>query len=173
MEYMETHDKTDIQPNGGGRARKPISWETHEYVHVEKSSDWYWALGLLAVAGATGALLMENVLFAVFILIASFVLALASSRQPNVMHFSVTQRGVRIDDTLYPYTALDSFSIDEPTPDHTPKLILKQSKPLAPIIVIPIVDVDPDDVHDFLTAFLREDDHIEPLTHRFMDWLGF
>ncbi len=173
MEHMETHDKTDTRPNGTGLARKPIAWEAHEYVHVEKSPDWYWALGLLAIAGATGALLMENVLFAVFIIIASFVVALASSRQPNVLRFSVTQRGVRIDDTLYPYNTLDSFSIDEQTSDDTPKLILKQHGYFSHIIIIPIVDVDPDDIHDFLTAFLREDDHIEPLTHRFMEWLGY
>ncbi|MBP9749413.1 MAG: hypothetical protein KBD21_01675 [Candidatus Pacebacteria bacterium] len=170
---MEMHDATDIRPNEQGRARTPISWDAHEYVHVEKSPDWYWALGLLAIAGATGALLMENVLFAVFIIIVSFVLALVASRQPNVLRFSITQRGVRIDDTLYQYSALDSFAIDEPTPNHTPKLILKQKGFFESVIIIPILDVDADDVHDFLIAFLEEDEHIEPLTHRLMEWLGF
>jgi len=154
-------------------ARQPIEWHAHEYVHVEKAPDWYWALGLIAVAGSVASILYNNVLFAIFILIAAFVLAMFAARRPNVCKFAVTQRGVRIDEKLYPYNALDSFSIDELTPDHTPKLILKQVGRFSPIIVIPIIDVHADDVHDFLVNFLTEDEHYEPLSHRLMEWLGF
>jgi hypothetical protein len=154
-------------------ARTPITWDAHEYVHVEKNPDWYWALFLVAIAGTVGALLMNNILFAVFIIIASFVLALLASRHPEVRKFSITQRGVYIDGKLYAYNTLDSFSIDHPHHHRTPKLILKQKSNFAPIIIIPILDVDPDDIHDFLANLLTEDEHNEPLVHHVMEWLGF
>ena len=154
-------------------SREPISWDAHEYVHVEKTPDWYWALGLIAVAGTVAAILFQNLLFAVLILVMAFVLALFAKRKPEVFRFSVTQRGVRIDDTLYPYSSLEWFSIDELSPNHVPKLILNPKHFFAPVIVIPILDVDPDEVHDFLIAFLDEEDHPEPVIHRIMEWLGF
>ncbi|KKS83436.1 MAG: hypothetical protein UV60_C0041G0011 [Parcubacteria group bacterium GW2011_GWA2_43_11] len=44
--------------------KKPIEWTDHEYKHFEKGSEWYWALGLVSVAGAVAALIFNNVLFA-------------------------------------------------------------------------------------------------------------
>jgi len=154
-------------------ARAPIQWKAHEYVHTEKTSEWYWAVGLIAVAGSVGALLFNNVLFAIFILVAAFVLALLATQKPKHIEFAVTQRGIRIDTTLYPYSTLESFAIDESASNNTPKLILESRKIFAPNLIIPIEDVDPDDVHDFIANFLPEEDHYEPLTHRVMEWLGF
>jgi len=154
-------------------ARGPLEWRAHEYVHVEKTQDWYWALGLLAVAGAVTSLLFNNVLFAIFILIASFVLALFAARKPDLVSFSLTQRGVRINDKLYQFSTFDSFAIDEISSSHTPKLILESNKHFMPHIVIPLEGVHADDVHDFLKHFLHEKHHMEPLAHRVMEWLGF
>lgn len=160
----------DEAPQAAGRT--PLEWEAHEYLHTEKGHDWYWALGLIAVAGAVASLLFSNVLFAVLILISAFVLAIFASRKPNAVRFAVTQRGVRIDDTLYPYQTLTSFSIDDSHP-HTPKLILESKKIFVPKMTIPLEGVHPDEVHDFLVSVLPEGDHAEPLTHRVMEYLGF
>ncbi len=164
-------DSTPQQPER--KARAPIEWRAHEYVHVEKTPDWYWALGLIGVAAAIAAIVMGDVLFAILILLAAFVLAIYANRQPNVVRFAVTQRGVRIDDELYPYNTLDSFAIDEVSPNHTPKLILKPKRIFASLIIIPVEEVDPDDVHDFISDFLLEEEHVEPLSHHVMQWLGF
>jgi hypothetical protein len=152
--------------------RAPITWEAHEYVHAEKNRDWYWALGLIAIAGAVAALLFNNVLFAVLIIIASFSLALFASRKPDLVTFTLSQRGVRVDDDLYPFQSLESFGIDE-TPNKTPKLILKSNKIFSPGLVIPLEGIHPDEVHDFLLDFLPEGDHAESLSHHLMEYLGF
>ncbi len=156
-----------------GTHRKPLSWRGHEYLHVEKSPDWYWALGLIAIAGAIAALIFNNVLFAVLILFGAFALALFASREPKEVRFALTQRGVRIDDTLHPYQSLASFAIDEITPQHVPKLILEAKSYLTPTLIIPLEHVDADHVHDYLLDYLPEEQHLEPLSHRIMEWLGF
>jgi hypothetical protein len=169
---MDNQSSTD-SPQSVSTARKPIDWEGHEYLHIEKNQDWFWALGLIAVAGAVGALLFNNVLFAIFILIAAFVVSLLANRKPNLVRFSLTQRGVRIDDTLYPFGNLKSFAIAERSPNHTPKLILEPHATFSMHIIIPLENVDVDHIHDFLLDFLPEDDHIEPFSHHVMEWFGF
>jgi len=153
--------------------KKPIEWTDHEYKHFEKGSEWYWALGLVSVAGAVAALIFNNVLFALFILIAAFVLAIFASRKPNEVTFEISQRGIRIDDVLYPFQSLKSFGIEELTPKHIPRLIFKSKKLFALDIIIPLEKVHANEVHDFLIHFLPEDDHHEPLVHKVMEWLGF
>jgi hypothetical protein len=63
--------------------------------------------------------------------------------------------------------------VEELSENHTPKLLLEAKSVITPLITIPIVDVDPDHVHDYLLDFLPEEDHMEPLSHRVMEWLGF
>lgn len=166
---MEEVLKTEEKSFG----RKPIEWKGHEYSHFEKGSDWYWALGLVSVAAAVTAIIFKDVLFAIFILIAGFVLAIFASRKPNEVSFALTQRGIRIDDKLYPYQNLKSFGIEEISPNHIPRLILASKHALTLDIIIPLEHVDANEVHDFLLNFLEEDDHTEPLVHRVMEWLGF
>lgn len=152
--------------------RASIEWEADEYPHSDKSNDWYWALGLVAVSAAVAALLFNNVLFAVLILLSSFVLALFASRKPERVRFAVMQRGIRAHGKLYPYQTLKSFYIEE-LPGRTPMLLLESAKVMTPLIVLPLEGVDADHVHDFLLDVLPEEEHSEPLPHRLMEWLGF
>jgi hypothetical protein len=140
---------------------------------VDKGAEWYWALGLITIALAVAAIMFNNMLFAVFWLVAGFALALFAARKPKLVKFAVTQRGVRVDESLYPFQSLESFAIDELSPNHTPKLILQPKTKFAMRVIIPLESVDADHVHDFLREFLPEEDHVEPLSHRVMEWLGF
>ena len=152
---------------------EPITWKCDEYKHTEKNNEWYWALGLIGVAGSFASLMFENVLFAIFILIAVFVLALFAQRKPDRVVFTLTQRGLRINDTLHLFKTMKSFGIEEFSERHTPKLIFESSKIFKPDIIIPLEGVEVNAVHDFLFDFLPEDEHEEPVTHKFMEWLGF
>jgi len=150
----------------------PIKWKSLEYEHTEKNSEWFWSLGLLGIAGAFASIMLNNVLFAIFILIAVFVLALYASRTPDEVHFTISQRGLQIDDKFYPYKTMKSFGIEE-MEGHTPKLIMESKKLFTFDIIVPLKDVDIDEVQDFLLDFLIEEDHEEPLVHKIMEWLGF
>jgi len=163
----------EFYPEEQARARPPIEWDAYEYVHTEKAPEWYWALGLVAVSGCVAALLFNNVLFAILILIAAFVLAIYAAREPNIVHFAITQRGIRIDNKLHPYSMLESFSIDERHPHEIPNLIVNPKHFFSPLIIIPLDGVDADDIHDRLSILLDEDEHVEPFSHRIMHWLGF
>lgn len=148
-----------------------IGWQTLAYEHRAKSPDWYWALGIIAVSGAVAAFFFENYLFSVLILIGAFTMALYGAKHAPLLTVEIGERGVRVDHTLYPYLSLKSFWV---TTDAEPKLMIQSQKTFVPYIVIPLSDdVDPLIVREALLPFIEEQEHVEPLPHRLMDYLGF
>ena len=150
-----------------------ISWHAHEFEHQHKSSDWYWGLGVLAIVGAATAIFFNNVMLAVIIVVGALVLGITAMRHPEPSHFALTRRGILIEDRLYPYQTLDSFFIEHKHDNRAPRLLVKSLQPMMPLIVIPIEDVDPDDVEDYLLDYLDMDEHTEPVAHRLFERLGF
>ena len=59
-----------------------IEWEGREYDHNPKSADWYWVLGIIAVAGTVASILFGNYLFAALVVIAASAFALHASKEP-------------------------------------------------------------------------------------------
>src|SRR3989344_2554918 len=73
-----------------------IQWEAAEHKHKERSVDWFWTVGIVVVAGAITAIILENFLFAIVILLAGFAITLFNARRPVVHEFELSQRGLRI-----------------------------------------------------------------------------
>ncbi|MEX0916923.1 MAG: hypothetical protein WDZ90_00120 [Candidatus Paceibacterota bacterium] len=151
---------------------EPLKWKAPEYEHRDKTSDWFWVLGIIAVSGAVAAVLFGNVLFGALILIGAFVLAIFAAKKPETVEFEINERGVRIGKKLYPYSTLDHFGIVENA--NTPKLYLQSTKMLAPHMVILLEGVSEKDVRDRLSKKLPEEDEgEEPFSERVMDMFGF
>jgi len=100
-----------------------IVWETYEYEHSEKTADWFWALGIVAVAGAIGSYLLGNILLAVLIVIGGFTMALLAARHPDEWICDLSSRGLKINKTLYPFSTIESFWVEDD--GETGKIILK------------------------------------------------
>jgi hypothetical protein len=148
-----------------------LHWKTIEYFHTEKGSDWFWALGIVSVSIAVIALILGNILFAVLILLAAFVLGMYATRKPHVVDVQIDRRGVTVGEYRYPYTSLESFGIVH-YPDHS-KLLIKSKKTFMPYITVIMLDIDPDEVAHYLEEYLPEDEHYESFSERFMEFLGF
>ena len=148
----------------------PIRWSAPEYFFREKSADWFWALGIIAISLSVIAVLFHDVLFAIFILLGAGTLALYAFKEPRVVSFTVNDRGVLIDTILYPYATLQSFGIDD---IGAPKLLLKSKKIAMPFIVIPLEEELVERVRDYLLDYLEEAEHHESFSHKLMESLGF
>lgn len=148
-----------------------LEWSAAEYPFREKTTDWYWALGIMAVAGAVASYIVGNFLFAVLILLGAFTVAAYGARRPHVVPFEISRRGIRSDTVLYPYSSLSSFWIIEG--EEESKILLQSTKFFMPYISIPLGNTDPEMVRSFLLNFLEEREHIEPITQRIMDYLRF
>ena len=149
-----------------------ISWDTLERHHTEKSSDWYWAVGIVSFTAAALAFMFGQVIFGILIVVSAVALTLHASVAPREMHVEINDRGIIIDNTLYPFLHLESFWID---PDYYPsKIILKSQKTFMPFMHIHIHnDIDPEEVRRILLTYIAETEHEEPLTVKLMERLGF
>jgi len=148
-----------------------ISWETYEYIHTEKTNDWYWIVAIVTISIAVIAIILNNVIFAILILISSFTLSLFASRRPDIVSASIDNSGVTFGKTRYPYSTLESFWVE--TRDGYPRLLLKSSKIIMPFIVIHTEDLDADEIRHFLSTHLKEEEHTEPLLEKVLIYLGF
>ncbi|MDO8482837.1 MAG: hypothetical protein Q7S86_03395 [bacterium] len=151
--------------------KEPITWQAHEYVYREKSTDWYWAVGIITVSMAITAILFNNVLFAVFILLAFFILMMYSKRQPELLDIKIDERGIQEGNLRYHYSSIESFWVEDRFGET--KLIMKSKKKAMPYITIPIFDVDASEVRNHIKRHVREEEHAEPLAKQIMEYLGF
>ncbi len=150
---------------------QPLSWTALEYEHRERSGDWFWILGIVALGGAILALIFGNALFAVFIVIGAVTLGLYALRHPRSVAFEINAQGVVVDTVLYPYKTLESFGIHEHL--HEPRLIIKSQKVVMPYLTLPLADVQPDAIRTALAGKLPEEDIPESLGEKVMEMLGF
>ncbi|MBI2096283.1 MAG: hypothetical protein HYT43_01455 [Candidatus Taylorbacteria bacterium] len=153
-----------------------IEWRTAEHPHKERRSDWYLSVGIVALALAVTAMLLGNVLFAIFILAAGFALALHATRRPEAVNIFIDSGGVRINDTLYPYSSLKSFWVEETAanPAGQPELLIRSEKLIMPLLVISIPKyVNSLYVRELLRLRLPEEELSEPLSQKVMEYLGF
>src|SRR3989344_2020026 len=110
-----------------------LEWEGREYDHNPKSTDWYWALGIIAVASTIASILFGNYLFAVLIIIATIVLALHATKIPPIHRFRLVEQGLVIGDELHLFERMISFSVLEDVEGTLPPLIsLKTERWLSP-----------------------------------------
>lgn len=151
---------------------RAVTWEAPEHYHTEKSNDWFWVVGIVAITSAIASFFFGNFLFAILILVAAVSLSLVALRHPKVIPFSVTVRGVSVDDSFYPYASLDSYFIDEVNYP-TPQLLLKTKKFYLPLVVIPLPDEYLDDIEDIISQRLPEEELEEPFINLVLEFLGF
>jgi hypothetical protein len=151
---------------------RAVTWEAPEHRHIEKSGDWYWALGIIAIAASTASMIFDNLLFGLVILLGATTMIIFGHRKPKMIVFEVSVRGIRVGNELYPYTGLESFSIDEENPAG-PQLIVKSKHFFMPLIILPLPEDYIDDVEALIAPRIPEEHLVEPFGHRLLEFFGF
>lgn len=151
-----------------------FSWEGYEYDHNPRSADWYWALGIIAIALGVAAILFGNYLLALLIVVAAVTLSLHGAKHPPLHQFRITEQGLYVGDALHPYSSMMSFSVLEDIEGELPPVLsIKTHSWLSPHLVIPLNNVDADDVYDHFLANVDEGEHKPHLNDVVAAWLGF
>lgn len=151
-----------------------ISWEAHDHIKQEKTADWFWAVGIIAVGAIILAIYFNNLLFALLIALAVFTLFIQKHTPPQMIGFELNQRGIVVRDVLYPYTTLESFNVVDEDGFDRDRIIFKSKKVFMPLIVVPVEKaVELETARMFLIEHLKEEDIQEPTFQKIMDRLGF
>jgi len=148
-----------------------LKWQAPEYQHYQRSTDWFWAVGIITICIAILAFIFNNALFGVLILLSTTILIFYVFRVPQDIYYEINKRGVMVGDELYPFLTIESFWVE--TRKGEPKIILKSKKTVLPYIVIPVHEDSADEIAAVLREFLEEKELNEPASHKIMEYLGF
>ena len=149
-----------------------ILWKAPEYVYVPKPTDWYWLVGIVAGGFFIIALAMKNFLFAVLVVIAAFTIMLYGAKKPRIVSFEISGRGIKISKRFYPYEYLKSFWVQY-DPPFKKELSLESKKTFMPYLTLPLAELDPNIIRNYLIKLLPEKKHEESLIETIGHYLGF
>ncbi len=149
-------------------------WTGYEFEFREKTSDWFWAVGIIIASVSAISVIYQNYIFGLFFILAGGMLMLTARNMPRLIDYEVTADGIRINDRLYPHIDFKSFYIVE-SKHSAPKLLLRTGSLANPILIIGIETdyVNPKDVRDLLLNYIPEIKMQEPLSVRLMEMIGF
>ncbi|MBP6854723.1 MAG: hypothetical protein KBD26_00355 [Candidatus Pacebacteria bacterium] len=148
------------------------TWQALEYEYRERKVDWYWALGIIAVSTCIASFIFKNYLFGIFIILASVSIAIFSVKKPDLVTYTIDEKGIRIGSYFFPYHKIKAFWIGEHESHN--ELIIHIDRAILPHITILIPEnVDTDGLKEFLLKYMKEEELHEPGLHKILDNLGF
>lgn len=151
---------------------KTFEWKAPEFPKKEKSKSWFVVPGLITVIVGLFALLTENILFLIAIILAFVIFYSYANKDPRIIEFKINERGVEIDKKLYDYDELRSFWVFYDPPEQK-EISFRSRKTLLPYIRIPLDNESPNDIRKYLLKFLPEKRHKESLIDIWMRRTGF
>lgn len=151
-----------------------IRWTGYEFEYKEKTNDWFWAVGILVASISIISFIYDNAIFGLFILLAGVTIFMTAKRPPRLIDYEITEKGIVMNDRTYSHLDFRAFSVTEGKYS-APKLLLRTNKIVNPVLVIAIETdyADADAIRDFLLDYIPEEKIDEPLSLRFMEFLGF
>lgn len=149
-----------------------VTWEALEHSHGKKSSDWFWALGIIVLSASIAAIFFKNTLLALIIILGGGAIFLLSRRPARVISYTVSPRCLSIDNDVYPYSVLESYCIDEHSAAD-PQLILKTQSFLFPLLIVPLPIEMVDEIENLLSPRLKAEHLEEPLANKVLEFFGF
>ncbi len=147
-----------------------IFWHVDSHEHRERTPDWYWGLGLGALAAAGIAVFLGNAMLAVIVILAAGSVGVLVARGPREHQVSVGPRGISVDGTLYRYARVDSFWVEEHAEPH---LLITTQGILHPQLVLPLYDrTRAQSVRNYLKRYITEEEQEPHLGHHVAQMLG-
>jgi len=151
---------------------KEFEWEAPEFEKKEKTKSWFILPAIIAIIFGIIALITDNVLFLIFIILAFGVFYIYANKEPRILKFKINERGVEIDNRLYDFDALRSFWVFYNPPEEK-EISFRSKKTFFPYIRIPLADQNPNEIREYLLKFLPEKKHAESLIDIWMRRVGF
>jgi hypothetical protein len=148
-----------------------IEWSAPEYIHKDRDTDWFWAMGLATLVVFLIAIWIKNYLFGIFIIISGCCLALFNIRHPEEINFSIENNGITMGRDKYDWKSIKSFNIKKDSDNS--KLLIQTNKYFLPIYTIPVPNNLIDEIKESVLKFVPNVELEESKSMQFMEKLGF
>ena len=148
LEYtysMEVHENSD----------EKLVWSALEYEEKERSTDWFWALGVIVVTSSIAAIIFGNYFFAALLILSGLLLGFFAVKKPDTVVYELNNKGLKIRNRLYPYENIKSFWVQADMSQETnlkPILFIHSERVFMPILSLPIDEMIAEDIHAIMTS---------------------
>jgi hypothetical protein len=149
-----------------------IEWKAPEFPNRKKSKSWFIIPALITIAVGVFALITENLLFLIVIVLGFFVFYIYANKEPRIIKFKINEKGIETAGSLHDFDSLRSFWIFYNPPEQK-ELSLRSRKIFIPYIRIPLGDENPNEIRKFLLKYLPEKRHRESIIDIWMQGAGF
>lgn len=137
-----------------------LTWEAPEFKHYEKSVVWYSLFFILLVLLVGYQILTSDYFGATTMIILGVLITLVSTKKPKTVTIELTSKGITLSELFIPYKHFQHFWVVD-TPDHK-TLNLEASTYLKQIVIVELMDQDPDEVRRLVAKHLEESEALEP-----------
>ncbi len=105
-------------------AAQPIHWQANEYIHHDRSPLWFIVFSIVIIALILLAIFVLNsITFAVLIPVMAAALIVYTRRPPRILDYTLSSKGLFINDQLYPFSEFKSFGVIKDGAEYSVMLI--------------------------------------------------
>jgi len=137
--------------------RQLFSWKVLERENYQHSRQWMLAFGLIAFGLLIIAILTNNYMFALVILLVSFIIIFNEHEEPRKLDFVIGTEGIMLADKFYDYDEFKSFSVLYKPAQDLKALYFDFRSIWHRDLIIPLFDNNPLPIRENLLKYLKED----------------
>lgn len=151
-----TEKNSDSIDNSIDPGKTLMNWKFFEYEEYHREKSWYIMAAIISGGFLVYAIWVLNYLFALIIIITDLIILIQITRKPSKIDFKITEQGIIIGNSFYPYRNLNNFWIIY-NPPKSKSLYFSFKATLRPDITIPLENKNPLRVRDLLLENVDED----------------
>ncbi|MDD3693951.1 MAG: hypothetical protein PHC89_00970 [Candidatus Pacebacteria bacterium] len=150
-----------------------FSWESREFDFKKKKNDWFWILGLIALALVIIAILLKNYLFIFFVVIGAFLMGVLGNTKTDDTKVIIGEKGIQIDGDFFLYDKILGFWLARNTLGEI-KLLIQTNERINPVHSVLVSDsVELEELYEFLLHHIEERELVEPMANRIINRIQF
>ena len=116
-----------------------IRWEAPEYTHHERGAGWYVIFGIVTLVLVVAAILIiKSITFAILVPVMAIALFVYTQHSPELLRYTLSRKGLHINDKLYAYSQFKSFGIVDHNGTHSAVLVPRKRFQLGQTIYFPV-----------------------------------
>jgi hypothetical protein len=139
---------------------KIISWQAPEFRHYQKNYAWYVTFVAVSILVIGFFALNQDYFAAVCLAIMALLLLFFAKQSPEKINIEINSRHIRFGNLMFPYQQIQHFWVVN-VPGHK-TLNLRTTAMLNNIIILELERQDPEEVRDYLLAYVPEHEETDP-----------
>lgn len=132
-----------------------LFWKAPEFINHERSFKWFLGAGTLVLMLIVYAIISGSATMAIAFVVLAGVYYITHNQEPKIVDIHVTDLGIYVDETFYPYNQINSFWIVY-HPPVVQTLNLRLSGKAGQKVVIQLDRQNPAELKNVLSEYIPE-----------------